>query len=97
MLLGQVFLQILQFLPAHIIPQWLSIFMYHMGDEQWARWWPQFRDVVSPHRHKQQLSQNGIKVAYVFRVFNINESTAIRTTNVHIRKYVMEVAAINKL
>jgi hypothetical protein len=23
------------------------------GDEQQARWWPQFRDIVSPHRYEQ--------------------------------------------
>jgi hypothetical protein len=27
--------------------------IYHLGNEQWARWWPQFRDVVSPHRYAQ--------------------------------------------
>jgi hypothetical protein len=25
--------------------------IYHVRDEQQSRWWPQFRDVVSPHRH----------------------------------------------
>jgi hypothetical protein len=25
------------------------------GDEQQTRWWPNFRDVVSPHRHEQVL------------------------------------------
>jgi hypothetical protein len=23
------------------------------GNEQYAKWWPQFRDIVSPHRHEQ--------------------------------------------
>jgi hypothetical protein len=32
--------------PVDIIPPWFS-----MRDEQWARWWPQFTDVVSPHQH----------------------------------------------
>jgi branched-subunit amino acid transport protein len=49
MALGQVFLQVLQFSPVNIIPLWLSILIYHMGGEQQAHWWLQFRDVVSPH------------------------------------------------
>jgi hypothetical protein len=32
----------------------ISMLIYHVGDEQYARWWPQFRDVVSPHRSEQQ-------------------------------------------
>jgi hypothetical protein len=32
--LGQVFLQVLQFSPISIIPPWLSILIYHLGDEQ---------------------------------------------------------------
>jgi len=31
-------------------PPWLSILKNHLGNEQW---WPQFRDVVSPHWHEQ--------------------------------------------
>jgi branched-subunit amino acid transport protein len=42
--LGQVFLQVLQFSPVNIIPPWLSIIIYHLGDEQW---WMQFKDIVS--------------------------------------------------
>jgi hypothetical protein len=42
---------VLQFSSADIIPPWLSRLMYHLGDEQKARRWPQFRDVVSPHQH----------------------------------------------
>jgi hypothetical protein len=30
--------------------------MSHLGDEQYARLWPQFRDIVSPHGHEQQQS-----------------------------------------
>jgi hypothetical protein len=34
-------------------PHWL---MYHLGDGQWARYWPQFhRDIVSPHRNKNNF------------------------------------------
>jgi hypothetical protein len=29
----------------------LLIIIYHLGDEQYARWWPQFGDLVSTHRH----------------------------------------------
>jgi hypothetical protein len=32
-----------------IIPPWFSMLIYHLGDEQQARWWLQFRVVVSPH------------------------------------------------
>jgi hypothetical protein len=31
-----------------------SMLKYHLADEQEAHWWPQFRDVVSPHRHDHQ-------------------------------------------
>jgi hypothetical protein len=34
-------------LPVNIIPPWLSIFIYHLRDEKYARWWPQFTDIVS--------------------------------------------------
>jgi hypothetical protein len=30
------------------------------GGEQQDLWWPQFRDMVSPHRHEQQSEQRGI-------------------------------------
>jgi hypothetical protein len=45
--LGQVFLPVLPVYSVYIIPPWLSILIYHMGDEQVAGWWPQFRDFVS--------------------------------------------------
>jgi hypothetical protein len=32
-----------------------------LGDEQLARWWPQFRDIVSPHRHEQQQQLHGTR------------------------------------
>jgi hypothetical protein len=35
-----------------------SMLLHHVGDEQHARWWPQFRDVVSPHN----MSNNNNKV-----------------------------------
>jgi hypothetical protein len=46
--LGQVSFRVLCFFPANIIPPWLSILIYRMGNEQQARWWPQFGDIVSP-------------------------------------------------
>jgi len=49
--LGQVFLRILRHSPVSIIPPWFPIFMYHLGDEQKARWLPHLMDMVSPHRH----------------------------------------------
>jgi hypothetical protein len=39
---------------VNIIPLWLSILIYHMEDEQYARWGPQFRDTVSSHGHEKQ-------------------------------------------
>jgi hypothetical protein len=35
--------------PVNIIPPWLSMFMYHLGDKQYGRWWQQFTDIFSPH------------------------------------------------
>jgi hypothetical protein len=32
--------------PVDIIPPWFCVLIYHLGDEQLALWWPQFRDVV---------------------------------------------------
>jgi hypothetical protein len=61
--LGQAFLRVFRF-PLNNIPQCFSILIYHLGDEQLARWWPQFRDTVSPHWHEQQ--QPAIKVFMAF-------------------------------
>jgi hypothetical protein len=36
-------------LSVNIIPPWLFASMYHLEDEQQARWWPQFRDTVFRH------------------------------------------------
>jgi hypothetical protein len=46
-----------EFSPVNIIPPWFSMLIYHLGDEQQACWWPQFRDVVSPHQHDHHQSQ----------------------------------------
>jgi hypothetical protein len=32
---------------------WRSTLTYHPGDEQQARWWPQFWDILSPHYNKK--------------------------------------------
>jgi hypothetical protein len=37
-----------QFSPVDIIPSWFFMLMYHLGDEQEASWWSQFRDVFKP-------------------------------------------------
>jgi hypothetical protein len=52
--MGLISPRVLQFFPVTIIPPWLFILIHHTGDEQYARWWLQFKDVVSPHRHEQQ-------------------------------------------
>jgi hypothetical protein len=48
--LRQVFHRVPRFAP--VIPPWLSILTYHIGDEQQASWLLQFRDIVSPHDMK---------------------------------------------
>jgi hypothetical protein len=50
--LRQDFLQVIWFLPVNIITPCVSIPMYRLGDELQARWWPQFRDIASSHRHE---------------------------------------------
>jgi hypothetical protein len=55
--LGQVFFpRGLRFLVS-ITPPSPSVLVYHLGDEHHARWWPQFRDIASPHLHEQQQQQ----------------------------------------
>jgi hypothetical protein len=44
--------------PVNIIPPLPSILIYHLGDKQKARWWPQFRDTVSLHWHEQGTHQS---------------------------------------
>jgi hypothetical protein len=50
---GAGLLRVRWFLPVSIIPPWLFMLIYHLGDEQYAHLWPQFRD-VSLHRHEQR-------------------------------------------
>jgi hypothetical protein len=40
--------------PVSIIPPLLSILTYNLRDERWVHLWPQFRDIISPHRQEQQ-------------------------------------------
>jgi hypothetical protein len=35
-----------------ITPRLHTHSLCHLGDDQYARWWPQFRDTVSPHQHE---------------------------------------------
>jgi hypothetical protein len=59
--------------------------MYHLGDEQNACWWPQFRDIVSPHRHEQHehankktvLEVNTEKTQYTFMSITILQDKVI--------------------
>jgi hypothetical protein len=46
-----------EFFPANIISARFSMLIYHLWDKQQAHWWPQFRDIVSPHRHEQSINQ----------------------------------------
>jgi hypothetical protein len=52
--------------PVNIIPPWLSTLIWHLGDEQNACWWPQLRDIVSPHRHEQQQITSSSQAAFAF-------------------------------
>jgi hypothetical protein len=40
------------FSSVRIIPPWLSILVFNLGDEQYAPWWPQFRDIVLSHQYE---------------------------------------------
>jgi hypothetical protein len=53
------FCEFLRF-PFNIIPLWLSILMCHLGDEQYDRWWSQFRDSLTPQtRHNVLIVKTG--------------------------------------
>jgi hypothetical protein len=39
-----------EFSPVDISSPWLSIFISYLAGEELTRWWPQFRDVLSPYR-----------------------------------------------
>lgn len=44
------------FFPVYAFPPKLYTHkgLYHQGEERKGRWWPQYRDVVLPHRHKRK-------------------------------------------
>jgi hypothetical protein len=42
--------------PASSSSPWFSMLTYHLGDEQYARWWPRLRDIISPHH--QSINQS---------------------------------------
>jgi branched-subunit amino acid transport protein len=62
MALGQVFYRALRFSPTNIITLWLSILIYHLGNEQYTCQKPHFGDIVSPHRHEQPQTTTNIFV-----------------------------------
>jgi hypothetical protein len=49
------FLRILRLSPVNV-PKSLRTHVSPWS-EKWARWWPQLRDKVSPHRHEEQQQQ----------------------------------------
>jgi hypothetical protein len=59
--LVHILLQVLQFSLINIIPLWLSILMYHMGDEQEVRWWLQ----ITRQSHPIDTNNNSLLVVYV--------------------------------
>jgi hypothetical protein len=62
--------------PINIIPPWLSLLIYHLGDEQQACWWPQFRDIISPHQHEQQY-QIISELALYYVIYSLTEQRQI--------------------
>lgn len=48
--------------PTSIIPLWLPILISHLKDKQYTRWWLQFRDGVSNHRHEHEQQPGNITV-----------------------------------
>jgi hypothetical protein len=52
--LGQAFLRVHRFpCQYHSTMDLYTHIGYHLGDEKWAGWRPQFRDIISLHRHEQ--------------------------------------------
>jgi hypothetical protein len=55
---------------------------YHLEDEQQARCWQQFRDMVSPHRHEQvYVPSASTTIDFAFRPVCINGFRMILRTN----------------
>jgi hypothetical protein len=42
-----------------------SVLIYHLGDEEYAYFWLQFRDVVSPHRHDHHQYTYTQRITYI--------------------------------
>jgi hypothetical protein len=60
--------------PVDVTPPWISMLMYCLGDEKWARWWPQFRDVVlpvSPHQRDRHIGRLSLKPVIKFNVGSV--------------------------
>jgi hypothetical protein len=72
--LRQVLPRSLRFSPVNIFSPWLSIFMNHLGMKKQVRWWPQFRDTVSPHWHAHEhnpgYSNLDLKIREVYVFLN---------------------------
>jgi hypothetical protein len=51
---------------------WLPTLICHLGDEQQAYWWPQFRDMVSPLRREQHRHQRRFLVIDLTFIINLN-------------------------
>jgi hypothetical protein len=52
----------IRFSPGDFIPPWFSMLICHLRNEYYSRWWPQFRDIDSPHRHEHQIGNSIISV-----------------------------------
>jgi hypothetical protein len=71
--LGQVFSKFFNF-PLSISLHRGSPRSYHVGDEQQARLWPQFRDIISPQqqtKHPTLLISGLVFVAWVTQSSNV--------------------------
>jgi membrane-bound metal-dependent hydrolase YbcI (DUF457 family) len=71
---GHIPVRVLRFPPVIIILPWLPIFIYHLGYERRPIRCPQFRDIVSPHRHRQQqqIRMYACKITYLIIILPIN-------------------------
>jgi hypothetical protein len=56
-----------------IISPWFSTLIHRMGDEKYARWWPQFRDGLTP--------------IDVFMMININKILSVYQPCQFVEKY----------
>jgi hypothetical protein len=45
--------------PRGHYPTCIFMLIYHLVDEQYARFWLQFRDAISPHRHDHHKQNYG--------------------------------------